>query len=98
MRRPRQTLRGGDGAGFFRRRDGDLSREDRADLLQFQAYVRGRISEMSQRMPPRMGTREQVELSFLEEQVVEDSMPSRKRKLRDPLKGTPLKDISMTNL
>jgi len=53
---------------------------------------------MSQRMPPRMRTREQMELSFLEEQVVEDSMPSRKRKLRDPLKDTPLKDISMTNL
>lgn len=70
----------------------------RADLLQFQVYVRQRLGELNQRMPPRMPLRERAELAFLEEEVIQDHMNRRRRQLRDPLKDVPLHDIRHTNL
>jgi len=71
---------------------------EKADMLQFQVYVRQRLAELEQRMPPRLGVRERAELAFLEEQVVEDHMSKRKRALRDPLHDVPENDITHTNL
>tara|TARA_B110001452_G_C15215696_1_gene421592 strand:+ start:57 stop:833 length:777 start_codon:yes stop_codon:yes gene_type:complete len=70
-----------------------------AGMLQFQAYVRRRMAEIDQQMYKTSPTaRERAELSFLEEQVIEDHMTSARRKLRDPLKDTPLAEITHTNL
>lgn len=77
---------------------GGLSPTDKADLLHFQVYVRQRLSELSARMPPRLGTRERAELAFLEEQVVQDHMPSKKRRIRDPLSDVDEREIRHTNL
>ena len=89
---------GSSSGGYLPRPDGTLSRQDRLDLLQFQTYVRERLSSMSKRMPPQMGLREKAELSFLEEQVVEDALPRKKRSLRNPLKETKQSEIVLTNL
>jgi len=97
--------RSGDGAGrsprvaFRGSPRGDLlTPAARADLLQFQVYVRQRLGELNQRMPPRMPLRERAELAFLEEEVIQDHMNRRRRQLRDPLKDVPLHDIRHTNL
>jgi len=74
------------------------STSERAELLQFQVYVRQRLAELEQRMPPRLSTRERAELAFLEEQVIEDHMNKRRRSLRDPLHDTPEGEINHTNL
>lgn len=79
-------------ASFF------ASTHEKADLLQFQVYVRQRLGELEKRMPPRRSTRERAELAFLEEQVVEDNMSKRRRKLRDPLYDVPADQIVHTNL
>ena len=101
QQRPRsESAAAGDGhgaSGQFAAR-GVLSVRGRADMVQFQAYVRQRLTEMASRMPQRRGKREQAELAFLEDQVVQDHMPRRKRALRDPLKDVPQKDIQHTNL
>ena len=75
-----------------------LSGSERANLMQFQVYVHQRLSELSQRMPPRRSTREQAELAFLEEEVVMDNLPSKKRRIRDPLRDVAETDIKHTNL
>lgn len=79
-------------------RPGSLSPNEKADLLQFQVYVRQRLSELSGRLPPRMSTRERAELAFLEEQVVQDQMPARRRRIRDPLRDVDEREIRHTNL
>ena len=61
-------------------------------------YVRQRLAELGARMPPRMGTRERAELAFLEEKVVHDHMPMRRRRLRDPLRDVDEREIKQTNL
>jgi len=66
--------------------------------MQFQAYVRQRIQQMNERMPKAPSSREAAELAFLEQEVIDDHMPARRRKLRDPLKDTSLEDITYTNL
>ena len=55
-------------------------------MLQFQQYVRQRLSEVNARMPPAMGLKEKAELHFLEQAVIDDHMPKARRELRDPLK------------
>jgi len=97
--------RAGDGADHNERvafranlRSDMLTPAARADLLQFQVYVRQRLGELNQRLPPRMALRERAELAFLEEEVIQDHMNRRRRQLRDPLKDVPLKDIRHTNL
>ena len=66
--------------------------------MQFQVYVHQRLTELSKRMPRRPSTREQAELAFLEEEVVSDHMPTKKRRIRDPLRDVPLQDIKYSNL
>ena len=70
----------------------------RAEMLQFQAYVRQRLSEINLRMPHKPSTREEAELAFLEKEVIEDHMPSARREMRDPLRDVPDEDITHTNL
>jgi small subunit ribosomal protein S18 len=77
---------------------GATTPRDKADLLQFQVYVRQRLSEIGARMPPRLSMRERAEMAFLEEEVIQDHMPARKRRIRDPLNGVPERDIRATNL
>ncbi len=72
--------------------------EEKANLVKFSAYVRQRLKEMNQRLPPTRSRREDAELHFLEEQVVQDHMPRSKRQLRDPLVGVPAAHITHTNL
>jgi small subunit ribosomal protein S18 len=94
-------FRGAGGAGGYaagRYAASALSGSERANLMQFQAYVHQRLSELSQRLPPRPTTREQAELAFLEDEVIQDHMPRRNRRIRDPLRDVPLSDISHTNL
>jgi small subunit ribosomal protein S18 len=67
-------------------------------MLQFQAFVRQRLAQMSPRLPAGLDVRSEAELAYLEEQVVEDHMPAHRRKLRDPLREVPLADITHTNL
>merc|ERR1712060_574187 len=45
-----------------------------------------------------MGAQEAAELAFLEQEVIDDHMPARCRKLRDPLSHTPIEEITYTNL
>merc|ERR1719436_2246448 len=85
--RERYLDRGGVGGG-------DRSR---TEMLQFQAYVRQRLTEIEQRMPKKPSRREAAELAFLEQQVIEDHLP-KVRKLRDPLRDVPLSHITHTNL
>uniref|UniRef100_A0A7S0LD58 Ribosomal protein S18 n=1 Tax=Coccolithus braarudii TaxID=221442 RepID=A0A7S0LD58_9EUKA len=89
--RERYLDRGGGGGGGS---GGDVTR---AEMVQFQAYVRKRLTEIDRRMPKRPSIRDSAELSFLEQQVVEDHL-SKVRKLRDPLRDVPLAHISHTNL
>lgn len=70
----------------------------RLDMLQFQAFVRQRLAQMSPRLPAGLDVRGEAELAYLEEQVVEDHMPAHRRRLRDPLRDVPLADITHTNL
>lgn len=69
-----------------------------ADMLQFQSYVRQRLAEVNARMPPAMETKELAELHFLEQAVIDDHMPAKRRALRDPLKDVPMSEITCTNL
>ena len=87
-------------AASSRDRDGGnrSHQSTRADMLKFQVYIRQRLAELNERMPARLGTREEAELMFLEQEVVQDRMSSKKRQLRDPLHGTPLSAIDHTNL
>lgn len=80
------------------RRPALLSANDKADMLQFQVYVRQRLGEMNKRLPARPSTREAAELAFLEDEVIQDHMPRVKRKLRDPLREIKEEDIVHTNL
>eukprot|EP00965_Chrysotila_dentata_P228867 6196852-Pleurochrysis_carterae.AAC.2 len=66
-------------------------------MLQFNKYVRQRIKEMNTRLPRKPELRELAELSFLEQQVVENHLKKR-CELRDPLLNTPVDEISLTNL
>ena len=75
-----------------------LTASDKADLLQFQVYVRQRLSEVAARLPRRLGTREAAELAFLEDEVIQDHMNLRRRRVRDPLKDVGVRDIRHTNL
>lgn len=75
-----------------------LTKYDHSELLQFQKYVRERLAQITSRMPQHPSLQKRAELSFLEEQVVEDVMPRRKRRLRDPLKDVALDEIVFTNL
>ena len=68
------------------------------DPLSPQVYVRQRLAELAARMPPRMGTRERAELAFLEEKVVHDHIPMKRRRLRDPLRDVDERQIKQTNL
>ena len=94
----------GSGAQSARRmspRDGETregSIEMRADLLQFQAYVRQRLSDMERRMPAKPSLRDEAELAFLEKEVIEDHMSPKRRALRDPLCNVKIEDITHTNL
>ena len=77
---------------------GTFGGQEKADLLQFQVYVRQRLAELQTRMPQPLSVREQAELSFLEDKVVQDAMPKSKRQLRDPLRDVATAEISHTNL
>lgn len=77
---------------------GLFSGQDKADMLQFQVYVRQRLAEIQTRMPQAPSLRERAELAFLEDQVVQDGMPRQKRRLRDPLLNVPEGEITYTNL
>lgn len=76
----------------------DVRDVGRLDMMQFQAFVRQRLAQMAPRMPSVLDVRGEAEMAYLEEQVVEDHMPARRRKLRDPLKDVPLSAITHTNL
>ena len=68
-------------------------------MMTFQAYVRQRLSEMDEEMfHAKRSTQALAELAFLEEQVAEDEMHRKRRKLRDPLAETPSSEITHTNL
>jgi len=67
-------------------------------MVQFQNYARERLRQIAEHMPQHSSTQKRVELNFLEEQVVEDVMPRKQRRLRDPLKDVPVEDIVHTNL
>ena len=88
----------GAGRGPARAFSAALDPRAKADLVQFQVYVRQRLAELATRMPPRKSTRETAELAFLEEEVVLDHMPRAKRRLRDPLRDVPETQIAATNL
>ena len=93
--------RGGRASSGYNRPSGGvaaLSGQERADLMQFQVYVHQRLAELSKRLPPKHGTREQAELAFLEEEVVMDQLPRKKRRIRDPLADVPIPDLKHTNL
>ena len=90
-----RVARGGDG-GY--NPNAPISPEDKADMVKFHVYVRQRLGELNQRMPPKMSTRERAELAFLEEQVAQDAMPMRKRRIRDPLRTETNREIRHTNL
>ena len=103
--RPQQDSAGRDsgaasGGGWGSRGPSVLALDpgEKANLLQFQTYVRQRLNEISARLPARKSSRDASELAFLEEQVVQDHMPASKRKLRDPLRDVPIADIKHTNL
>ena len=53
---------------------------------------------MAARLPRRLGTREAAELAFLEDEVIQDHMNLRRRRVRDPLKDVGVRDIRHTNL
>ena len=90
---------GGFGGGVFGRGRGQESPPADADMMTFQAYVRQRLSEMDEEMfHAKRSTQALAELAFLEEQVAEDEMHRKRRKLRDPLAETPLSEITHTNL
>jgi len=93
-----QAEGGGGGSQNYSTASFFASTSEKAELLQFQVYVRQRLAELEQRMPPRLSTRERAELAFLEEQVVEDHMSKRRRTLRDPLHEVPEGEIVHTNL
>jgi len=75
-----------------------FSGQDKADNLLFQTYVRQRLADIQEQLPAPPGLRERAELSFLEDQVLQDGMPLQKRRLRDPLRGVDESEISYTNL
>jgi len=85
-------------AGGGAARDTERSTGGRAEMLQFQSFVRQRLAQMAHRLPSTPSVRESAELAYLEEQVVEDHMPARRRRLRDPLKAVSKADITHTNL
>ena len=76
---------GGFGGGFggrWRARGHDSPPAD-ADMMAFQAYVRRRLGQMDEEMfPAKRSTQAEAELAFLEEQVAEDEMHRKRRKLR----------------
>lgn len=88
----------GSNPGYSRLASGGLSTADRADLLQFQVYVRQRLGELQARLPPKMSTRERAELAFLEETVVREQLPSARKRIRDPLRDVDEREIRHTNL
>lgn len=75
-----------------------LNSFQRTELLDFQQYVRLRLAQLDAALPPARNVREKAELAFLEERVIGSERPRRMRRLRDPLKDTPIKDITHTNL
>ena len=91
-----RVARGGGDGGY--NPNAPISAEDKADMVKFHVYVRQRLGELNQRMPPKMSTRERAELAFLEEQVAQDAMPMRKRRIRDPLRTETNREIRHTNL
>mmetsp|Transcript_1348 Transcript_1348/g.3028 ORF Transcript_1348/g.3028 Transcript_1348/m.3028 type:complete len:314 (-) Transcript_1348:187-1128(-) len=90
---------GGFGGSGFGRGRGHGSPPADADMMTFQAYVRQRLGQMDEeRFPAKRSTQALAELAFLEEQVAEDEMHRKRRKLRDPLAETPSSEITHTNL
>ena len=81
------------GAGGF---GGD--RREREETAQFQEYVRKRLAEINAKMPQPLSPQEDMEVDFLEEQVVEYQMSPKRRKMRDPLRDVPESQITHTNL
>ncbi|KAL3915098.1 MAG: hypothetical protein SGPRY_007377 [Prymnesium sp.] len=76
----------------------ELTRSDRTELMQFQRYLSERLRQLRTHLPEPPSLEKSSELAFLEEQVVEDAMPRKKRQLRDPLKDVPIEQIVYTNL
>lgn len=90
--------RGGTGLGQGAAGRNFLNYTQRTELLDFQQYVRLRLSQLDAALPPAHDVREKAELAFLEERVIGTERSKRMRRLRDPLRDTPVKDITHTNL
>ena len=82
----------GIGGGF------GADRREREETAQFQEYVRRRLDEIGAKMPQPLGAQEAMEADFLEEQVIEYQMSSKRRKMRDPLRDVAESEITHTNL
>ena len=81
----------GIGGGF------GADRREREETAQFQEYVRRRLDEIGAKMPQPLGAAEAMEADFLEEQVIEYQMSSKRRKMRDPLRDVAV-EITHTGL
>ena len=63
-------------AGGGAARDTERSTGGRAEMLQFQSFVRQRLAQMAHRLPSTPSVRESAELAYLEEQAVDPHSPS----------------------
>jgi len=66
-------------AGGGAARDTERSTGGRAEMLQFQSFVRQRLAQMAHRLPSTPSVRESAELAYLEEQAVESPLPLLRR-------------------